>query len=228
MSNVGKGARQLWYSKQGLTSEELPAPTLLKFIIGDITEALVLFLAGVSGHSVTASQAEVVLNGVKGHIDADIDGVTVDVKSASTHAFKKFRDGTLPEDDAFGYMEQLAGYCTARETDGAFIAMDKQNGHLTYLPFSREELSVYKVEDRIEYLKKALESEAPPERCYDDVEHGKSGNRALGVNCSYCPFKDRCWADANDGLGLRTFMYSTGPVFMTKVVSEPKVYEKTF
>lgn len=228
MSNVGKGARQLWYDRKYGREEKLEGHTLLKFIVGDITEQVLLFLAEQSGHVVTAHQDEVCLGGIKGHIDADIDGVTVDVKSASPYAFLKFDKGTLPENDSFAYMEQIAGYSKARGTDGAFLAMDKVSGHLAYLAFTEDELDVYKIEDRIEYIKRAVEQETPPERCYEDEPMGASGNRKLSVNCSYCDHKVRCWADANNGIGLRTFLYAGGPVFLTEVKSEPKVYERTF
>jgi hypothetical protein len=229
MSNIGKGARQLWYDKRFGKEEELPPHTIFKFIYGDIIEALLLFLARVSGHAVSSRQAEVNVDGVKGHIDADIDGVTVDAKSASTHAFRKFADGSLVDNDAFGYVEQLAGYCEGRGTDGAFLAADKQNGHIAYLPFTQEELkATVNVQERIKYIKDAVESEVEPERCYEDEEEGKSGNRALGVNCSYCSHKFRCWADSNGGIGLRTFLYSSGPKYLTKVVREPNVKEVTF
>ena len=227
MSNLGKGARQLWYSKHYGDGEELSGKTLLKFLIGDIHEAVLLFLAEVSGHKVTEHQAEVSLGGIKGHIDADIDGVTVDVKSASPYSFKKFQDGSLVDNDAFGYIEQISGYSKARGTAGAFLASDKVSGELTYLEFPKEDLAVFRIEDRIEYLKTALESESEtePERCYSDEPDGASGNRKLGVNCSYCSHKFRCWQDANGGLGLRVFNYSTGPRFLTNVAVEPKVYE---
>ena len=61
----------------------------------------------------------------------------------------------------------------------------------------------------------------PPERPYKDVADGMSGNRKLGTMCSYCQFKTLCWP------GLRTFVYSSGPVFMTKVVKTPNVLETT-
>ena len=225
MSNIGKGARQLWYDKNFGKEEQLEPNTLIKFMFGDIIEQLVLFLAELSGHEVTELQSEVTLDGIKGHIDADIDGVTIDVKSASTYSFKKFANGTLADNDSFGYIEQIAGYAKARDTDGGFIAVDKQNGHIAYLPFAKKELSVFKVDDRIEYIKKVIDAPEVPERCYPDEEMGKSGNRKIGVVCSYCPHKDRCWSDANGGLGLRKFIYSSGPVWLTHVTSEPKVFE---
>lgn len=230
MSNVGKGARQLWYDKRYGKEEDMNGQTYLKFMLGDIVEALLLFLADASGHAVTHQQAEVSLGGVKGHIDADIDGVTVDVKSASPFAFRKFQypkddPRGLIENDSFAYVEQMSGYAKARDTDGAFLAMEKVTGELALLPFSKEELDVFKVEDRIEYIKAVVEQEETPERCYPDEPMGQSGNMKLGTNCSYCAHKKRCWADTNGGIGLRTFVYSTGPVFLTKVNSEPKVYE---
>lgn len=229
MSNIGKGARQLWYESRHGSEEQLPPSTIFKFIYGDIIESLLLFLAAKSGHSVTNRQAEVVVKGIKGHIDGDIDGTTVDVKSASTYSFRKFADGTLIDNDPFGYVEQIAGYCKARGTDGAFLVADKQNGHITYLHFSREDLeAAINVEERIDYLKEMVGNENLPERCYDDEEEGKSGNRALAINCSYCSHKERCWADSNGGLGLRTFLYSSGPKFLTKVAREPNVREVTF
>jgi len=229
MSNIGKGARQLWYDKRYGREENLPPYTIFKFIYGDLIESLLLFLARLSGHTVKDRQAKVAVEGIEGSIDADIDGITVDVKSASNHAFRKFRDGTLKDDDAFGYIEQLAGYCEGRETDGAFLAANKETGHITYLPVPREELkAAVNVPERIRYLKEAMDSETPPERCHDDEPEGASGNRKLGVNCSYCSHHDRCWADSNGGMGLRTFLYSSGPIFLTKVVREPKVREVTF
>jgi len=226
MSNLGKGARQLWFErKYGNATNQFDGKTLLKFIVGDITEHLLLFLAKLAGHSVTNCQDEVSIEGVKGHIDAEIDNVTVDVKSASPHSFKKFKDGTLSDNDSFGYIEQLSGYCVARDTDGAFLAMDKVSGELAYLPLSLKDAKTIKIHERIQYLKDVVYQDKIPERCYNDEPEGESGNRKLGVNCSYCQFKEKCWADANGGIGLRTFFYSKGPVFLTKVVKEPKVYE---
>jgi hypothetical protein len=225
MSNLGKGARQLWYERKYGNIEKFEGKTLIKFLIGDITEHLLLFLAEVGGNDVTDRQMEVAVDGVKGHIDADINGVTVDAKSASSYAFRKFQDGTLADDDSFGYIEQLSGYCIARDTDGAFLAMDKVTGELCVYPISREQAGQIDLHGRIAYLKEAVHSENIPERCYPDEAEGASGNRKLGVNCSYCQFKDKCWADANGGVGLRKFLYSRGPVWLTHVAKEPKVYE---
>lgn len=198
----------------------------MKFLFGDILECLLLFLAEEAGHTVTQKQAEVNVNGVLGHIDAVIDGVVVDVKSASTYSFKKFKDGSLETNDPFGYYEQLAGYSKGLDDiPGAFLAIDKTLGHITLLSVSTEQLVPLDINGRVQHLKEMLGSDQLPGRCYEDEAMGEGGNRKLGVNCSYCPFKQECWKDSNGGLGLRSFIYSTGPVYLTTVVKEPKTVE---
>lgn len=223
MSNLGKPDRKLYYElrDQSVSQEVFDGHTLLKFLIGDIWESVLLFLAKQSGHEVTHEQAEVELDGIIGHIDAIIDGTVVDVKSASTFAFKKFKDGTLADDDPFGYIEQISGYATALGTDGAFLAGDKQNGHIALLRVSKEDVAAIDIRSRIEHIKAVVASDDLPERCYSPKEMGKSGNLILDTGCSYCPFKQHCWADANNGIGLRTFIYSGGPVHFTHVEREP-------
>jgi len=227
MSNLGKPDRQLWYDiNDPGDAEELSPSTRIKFLFGDILEALLLFLAREAGHQVTHEQQEVELDGIVGHTDAVIDDVAVDVKSASTYAFGKFKSGTLRENDPFGYMEQLASYATSLGgREGAFLAIDKTLGNLTLMRVPAEELQALDIRGRIEHIKEVIASDRMPDRCYPEEEHGKSGNMKLGVNCSYCPHKFKCWADANDGEGLRSFIYANGPVYLTKVTNEPKVFE---
>ena len=83
----------------------------------------------------------------------------------------------------------------------------------------------YDTEKRIEHLKEVIELPEPPARCYAPVPEGKSGNMKLGMNCSYCAHKFECWKDANDGKGLRTFIYYGGPVYLTHTEREPQVPE---
>ena len=52
-------------------------------------------------------------------------------------------------------------------------------------------------EDRIKYLKKVLERDTPPNKCYNPVPDGQSGNMKLNTGCSYCRFKFECWEDTN-------------------------------
>ena len=230
ISNLGKGDRQLWYQKNRPDIDDGIGPkTRIKFLYGDLWERIMLFLAAEAGHEISHSQETVEVAGVVGHTDAVIDGVVVDTKSASPFGFKKFKYGTLKDDDSFGYMEQLAGYSEALGgLDGAFFAADKVSGELALLKVPRDELAALQIAERAANVRSVLESDETPDRCHTAKPQGESGNEVLNTNCSYCPYKFECWKDANDGQGLRTFLYSNGPTHFTRVEKEPKVLEITF
>lgn len=229
-SEIGQPcARKLWYNHNSAESAiPLRAHERIKFMYGDMTESLILELAARSGLQVTNKQqrVEVALkNGwtLSGRIDCRIDGALVDVKSASSRSFLKFKDGTLEHDDPFGYKLQLGGYAAALGDDQAeFLAFDKTLGHLCSYALT----DVPSLATLIAYCNALVDivtSDTPPPRHYEDVPEGKSGNNKLRMECSYCPHKEGCWSDANGGSGLATYLYSSGPVFLTKVVREPKV-----
>ena len=228
-SNLGKKDRQLFYELNDYPKETLPAPTKIKFLFGDILESMLLFLSAEAGHKVDGLQGKIEIDGVKGSRDAVIDGVTVDVKSASSYSFKKFQDGSLVDNDPFGYIYQLASYVQGDDNtnneEGAFLVIDKQNGFITLSKVF--EMDMPDVPTRIKEIREVLKKDTPPERCYEAIPEGKSGNMKLSIGCSYCAFKTECWKDVNDGKGLRTFQYSTGRTYLTEVVKEPKVQEIT-
>lgn len=227
MSNVGTPCkRKLWYEvNTPEVAEELTPATRIKFLFGDILEELMLLLAEAAGHTVEGRQDELYIEGVKGHRDAIIDGVLVDVKSASTMGMAKFKGNNLYVDDPFGYLTQLSNYFVASLDDPAlsdksrmgFLVVDKQFGHLVLdlYPSPPPELVIANVVAS----KEIVASTTIPNRHYTDVEDGKSGNRKLGVQCSYCSHHNTCWP------GLRTFLYSNGPRFLTKVERVPDVQE---
>ena len=229
MSNIGKKDRQLWYSYNGYKGEELMPHTRIKFLYGHLIEEMVLALTKLSGHSVTDEQKQAEVDGIKGSMDCKIDGVLTDVKSASPYGFKKFKDGSLINDDPFGYVDQIKGYAESEKTtDVGWLVMDKTNGHLTYLKYDMADesqwywskLNFFSIKERIKNIKKVVKAETPPERCYETVADGKSGNMKLAVGCSYCAYKHECW-----GKDLRTFIYSTGPRYLTEVKFIPSVLE---
>ena len=228
MSNIGKTDRYLWnhYNNVGPT-EKMQSHTLVKFMYGHLIEEMLLLFVRLAGHTVTHEQAYAEVQGIKGSMDCKIDGVVTDVKSASTYGFKKFKDGSLAFDDPFGYIDQIKGYARSEgETKVGWLAMDKANGHLTFLKYDLEdeEAPAYPVlkkdiEERIIHIKEMVNQEEPPELCYETVPDGKSGNMKLATGCSYCHFKHACYPN------LRAFAYSYGPRYLTEVVNEPKVQE---
>jgi hypothetical protein len=226
MSNVGsKCDRKLWYGiNQPNDAETVPVHARIKFLYGDVLEELLLFLAEEAGHTVEGCQDELDIGGIKGHRDAIIDGVVVDCKSASSYSFKKFKEGLKTEDDGFGYLDQLQSYLYASQEDekvtdksrAAFLVIDKTLGHIC--------LDIHKKSGKdypklFEQKKVSVALKTPPPRAYSDTPEGKSGNRKLGMECGYCPFKKTCWP------GLRTFIYANGPTYLTVVEKLPNVPE---
>jgi hypothetical protein len=228
LSNIGKDDRYLWnhYNNAG-PKEPMQPHTLVKFLYGHLIEEMLLFLTRLSGHEVTDEQKVCEVEGIVGHMDCRIDGVVTDVKSASSYGFKKFKDATLAFDDPFGYIDQIKAYAHSEgETEFGWLAMDKQNGHLTFLKYDLKDTQapVYEVlkEDiveRIKHVKKVVKAPDAPEHCYAPVPDGKSGNQKLDTGCSYCHFKLSCYPQ------LRAFAYSYGPRYLTEVANEPKVQE---
>lgn len=203
--------------------------TRFKFLYGDILEEVVLFLATMAGHTVASSQQTVSVSGVKGHIDAIVDGHLVDVKSASSYSFNKFKSHGLEADDPFSYRVQLGSYLHASQDDpnlidkdtASFLAVDKTMGHMVLDTHARTDIDY----DALATAKKEMLTGQIPTRPYAAKDDGKSGNQILQTICSYCDHRFECWADANDGKGLRTFIASTGPKHLTKVSREPRMLE---
>ena len=225
LSAIGKPDRQIWYDvNTEATEESLPPSTRIKFLYGYILEELLLLCAEVSGHTVEAQQKEVTVEGVRGHQDAIIDGVLVDCKSASGRSFDKFSRHTLAADDPFGYIAQISAYAQANGIDeAAFLVIDKSTGKICLTPVHSMEM--INAGERVKFLKSIVDRNSIPNRCYDPVPDGRSGNYKLPVGCVYCRHKTLCWADANQGKGLRTFKYSNGKRYLVQVAKTPDVEE---
>jgi len=230
MSNIGRDDRYLWNVYNDVeTADEIQGHTYVKFLYGHLIEEMLLFLTKAAGHEVTDEQKKCEVNGITGSMDCKIDGIVTDVKSVSTYGFRKFKDGTLAYDDPFGYIGQIKGYAYAEgATKFGWLAMDKQNGHLTYLMYDSEDTQApvhdligYDIKERIDHVKKLVEQPTPPGVCYEPIADGKSGNQKLAVGCSYCAYKKECWPS------VRAFAYSTGPRYLVEVHNEPKVQEIT-
>ncbi len=226
-SNIGKPCeRQLWYTiNEPDKAEPLPPKVRLKFLFGDILEELLLFLAKEAGHDVQGEQDEIDVHGVKGHRDAVIDGMNVDVKSANARSFQGFEQG-LQKSDPFhaANIEQLDFYLEGTKDDplvtfkdvAGFLAFDKEKGGIA---LSLQRAQGVDWEKKVADKKTMLSSDSPPTRGYAAVPDGKSGNMKLQVACGYCPFRDHCWPD------VRTFLYAGTPRHLTRVVRVPDVPE---
>ena len=219
--------RKIWYSvNKPELAEKLPPNVRLKFLIGDIIETVVLALVEASDHDLAGCQGTIEVAGVKGHRDAIIDGMVVDVKSANSRSFDKFKYHKLEQDDPFAYLDQLGMYIEGSQGEeevkyhdrGAFLAVDKELGHIKLDVYPKKRESYVEL---VEQRKEMVSRPRPPARHYADVADGKSGNRVLCMQCKYCPFKDTCWADVRGGAGLRKVVFANGPRWFTVVKKEP-------
>lgn len=215
----------LWHSiHHPEMAEPLPAWAENKYAFGHIIEAWAITLAKASGHSVEGEQDEVSLDDVLGHRDCIIDGCIVDVKSSSSMGFKKFKDRSIAQNDPFGYLYQLDGYLLASRDDplvlnketGYLLAIDKQLGHMCLYEHKLRETTI---RDRLRDYKRIVGGSVPPDCTCGTIPDGKSGNIRLDTRASYSPFKYCCFPN------LRTFLYATGPVYLTKVERKPDVPE---
>jgi hypothetical protein len=217
--------RALWFSiHKPELAERLPPYARIKYTYGHILEALAIRLAKAAGHEVTGEQDELVVDGIVGHRDCVIDGCVVDVKSASSFSFKKFKEKTLAQDDPFGYLDQLDGYLVGSSEDplvrvkdkGYLLAIDKTLGHMVlYEHTVRRD----RIKSTIERYKNIVRSSTPPDCSCRTIDDGKSGNVKLDIKASYNVYKHCCFPR------LRTFLYSDGPRYLTKVIRKPDVPE---
>lgn len=203
MSNFGKPCeRQLWFQvNRPELAQPLDGPTRLKFLIGDIIEEVVLSLAEQAGHKVVGRQDDCSYLGIPGHRDAVIDGLTVDVKSANSRSFEKFRThnlGGTDKDggpaDSFGYLDQLSLYVNAGAKDpevkvkgeGAFLAVDKELGRMVLDRYPKRAITREEVDAKLE----VIYGPTPPKCVYSKGPRG-----GVPWQCSYCSHKDYCHND---------------------------------
>ena len=210
MSNIGKPLCQLQMEKKGVKGEGLPYNFKVRNLFGDLIEAAAITIMKSAGIEVKDVQKEVTIkdNGdeINGTMDIKIGGKVWDIKSASPYAFaNKFGDSggfdAVVKDDTFGYVSQGYLYGEADKTQfGGWIVVNKSTGEwcVTETPFEdtkykKEALSLAKSN-----IKK-LKDSSPFKRCFNDEEEfyykKPTGNKILGIACSFCPYKKPCWGD---------------------------------
>ena len=202
MSNIGRKRCQLWFDKNSPESKLADSPFfIINMILGDIIEAVFKGLLRASKVEFEDSEhveLQTKHKKVEGTYDLVLNGKVDDVKSASPWAYEnKFTDfATLQGKDSFGYISQLVGYAKAKGVPvGGWWVINKANGNFKYVSASDVDMdSEYeKIEDTISYI----EDDEPFERCYEPVEetyYGKpSGNMKLGIECSLCNYREKCW-----------------------------------
>lgn len=219
--------KALWHSIHTPgEAEALPPWAHNKFSLGHFQEAYGIVLCKAAGHKVEGEQHECELDGIKGHIDAVVDGCILDFKSCSSRQYLKYKTGSvrLEGNDTFGFLFQLDGYVTANRDNplvevkdkGYIFAMHKELGHVCLYEHIARASSI---KQRIAECKEVVAASHPPLCTCETTPFGTSGNIKLGTRASYDNFKWSCHPN------LRCFLYSDGPVYLTKVVRLPDVTE---
>ena len=238
MSNIGKPLCQLQMEKTGAEAESPDYSFKMKVLFGDLIEASAMLILKSSGVEVQSEQKAVKHSGeIEGTYDVEIDNKIWDIKSASPFAFdKKFSQGfnTVVEDDAFGYASQGFMYADSENKDfGGWIVINKSTGEwcITETPLNIDEYKekyVVAAKDNFNSIKKNKKFK----RCFTDVDEyfrkAKTGNRILGLTCSYCPYKKACWGNEIQYLPQQQSQ-ARDPKWMwyTKVTNPRKEYENT-
>ena len=208
MSNIGKPLCQLQMEKSNAEPEGQPYNNKMRNTFGDLIEALAVTIIKASGIKVDSTQKSVSYNMDKSKIDGtydiEIGNSIYDIKSASPWAFEhKFGDeggfNSIVEDDSFGYLSQ--GYLYSESENkrfGGWIVINKSTGEwlVTETPTEDEKYKNIAINLSKENLH-ALDEGKPFRRCFSDIEETfrkiPTGNKVLGIVCSFCPYKFPCW-----------------------------------
>lgn len=235
MSNIGKPLCQLQMEQSKTAKVENDWNLPLRFMYGAIVEGLAVSTLKHSGINVEEEQTKVELS-IAGHVingtlDLVIDGRVWDIKSASEHGYReKFASyEALKEQDTFGYLCQLYGYAEARKLPpGGFIVINKSSGEIKVLEvpdnWQEEQNRCLTI---IENNVKVLVTASAFKRCFDDIDETFkkrfTGNKRLGVTCSYCPFRYACWEGLKHLPNLNSTAYEKPYVYYTKVTNENSI-----
>ena len=220
MSNVGKPLCQLQMQAKGVEPEKPSHDFIVRMIIGDMLEALVIVLLKAAKIEVKSQHQKVSLGvgdtQIEGEYDIELDDGIYDIKSVSPFSFTtKFNADNgydkIKQSDSFGYISQGHGYgMAANKPFKGWMAINKTTGEIVFTDSKHTDEEKKEVYSKIYNTSVALLDEKPFERCFTDVEEvyysKPTGNRTLGIECSYCPYKHDCW----DNLEFRRQLPSKG------------------
>ena len=210
MSSIGRPLCQLQMEKEGASKEPPPYNLKMRFIFGDLIEALAMTILKASGVNIQSEQVKVSkkIAGevIEGTYDVEIDDEIWDIKSASPYSFKyKFGEQggfkAITRDDSFGYIPQ--GYLYSEGSGKRFagwIVVDKSSGEwaLTEVPPGDEDYRKSAL-DTVKRNITAIKKKEPFKRLFSDVAErfrkSLTGNRVLDTVCSFCDYKEACWTD---------------------------------
>jgi len=207
MSNIGRPACQLHMQAKGAEPEPKTYDFKMRMIMGDVMEAALMALIEAAGIEIKSKHGKVSYdaNGttIKGEYDIELDDGIYDIKTASPFAFEhKFNADNafdkIKSNDSFGYVAQGIGYgMGAGKPFKGWIALNKSTGEITFADAKYDEDEKEEVNDKIQKSILATDLSKPFSREFSDVPEvfykKETGNRTLGIECSWCDYKHECW-----------------------------------
>jgi len=241
MSGLGRPLCQQKLEKDGHT-QDLSYNDIMRFLMGDLVEAVAVFVMKAAGVKVVDTQraCELDLSGnkIRGTLDLVMDDgeeKVWDIKSTSPWSFdNKFagRGGydAIKEDDPFGYMMQGYLYSESQNMPfGGWIAINKSSGEWAFVEAPEDQ-----EEDREAYIAEArkrvdsLTKDKPFKIPFDPLdevytvkgEKVQTGNKLMPKTCTFCSFKNMCWKKAQHLPKVTSKAKFPPMVWYTKVVTK--------
>lgn len=203
MSNIGRDTRQLMLEKKYGKVKAEPE-FLFKMLTGDIQEHVLVYILKSAGVELEVGGTTSIIvdeRKIDGTWDLKIkvDNKIYDVKTASEWSFKnKFVDyETLVEDDSFGYIDQLIGYCEGEKCEpGGWIVLNKSTGQFKVIEYPKKMADIRdsfftRVSAK---LKVIFSGEMPPcQGIEEETYYSKpTGRKIIGRKCMFCDHKRMC------------------------------------
>ena len=238
MSGIGRPVCQQILMMQKY-SKESSYNDIMRFLFGDLIEAVAMLVIKAAGIDVVAEQKSCSLvldkENIKGTLDVIIDENGTkkvwDIKSASPYSFDhKFGNGydKIKEDDAFGYIVQGHLYGEANNLPfGGWIVINKSTGEWAVVDAPEDDGSerkrvLHQAEDIIKVVKRADFKKAKLKDDWEtykkDGEIIRTKNRLMPKLCSFCEYKKHCWQDARLESRITSKAKSPPQVWYTRYV----------
>lgn len=217
MSGLGRPLCQQKMEKKGHT-QEMSYNDIMRFLMGDLVEAVAVFVMKAAGVNVVDTQRQCELdlagNTVKGTLDIILDDgqkKVWDIKSTSPWSFENKFSGrggydVIKEDDPFGYIMQGYLYSEAQDMPfGGWIAINKSTGEWDFVEAPDDqsedrEAYIADAHSRVESLLKDDTFKIPFEEVDESYtlkgEKIFTGNKLMPKTCTFCSFKEHCWKKA--------------------------------
>jgi hypothetical protein len=208
MSNMGKHSCQLQMNKAGAKKIRKPYNFIMRMLIGDAVEAWTMVFLKLAKADITGGKDIVSLDiadtTIKGESDVDIEGKVFDIKSSAPWAFKnKWQKGfdAVKRTDDFGYVGQLYGYSEGQKKPmGGWIVVDKSSGETVVVEADLSDAEKQEIRGNIETTINKVNSDSEFERCFEPEDEffnrKPTGNKRLGITCTFCDYRSTCWPDA--------------------------------